>query len=33
LQPGFRDHPDDFAFDAYELDVDHWKEGFKSDPC
>ena len=31
LQPGFKDHPDDFAVDAYELDMDHWKEGFISD--
>jgi hypothetical protein len=28
LQPGFRDQPDNFVVDAYELDADHWKEGF-----
>jgi hypothetical protein len=27
-QPGFRDHPDSFAIDAYELDEDNWVEGF-----
>lgn len=27
-QPGFRDHPDCFAIDAYEIDKDHWVEGF-----
>ena len=30
-QPGFDDHPNDFAIDAYELDMDHWTEGFVSD--
>lgn len=30
LQPGFKNYPDDFSVDAYELDVDHWKEGFIS---
>jgi len=29
-QPGFRDHPDSFTVDAYELDEDHWIEGFIS---
>ena len=33
LQPGFRDLPDDFALDAYELDIDNWKEGFTPDRC
>lgn len=33
LQPGFRDRPDDFALDAYELDIDNWKEGFTTDRC
>jgi len=33
LQPGFSDHPDAFALDAYELDVDHWKEGFTTERC
>ena len=28
LQPGFLDHPNDFTVDAYELDEDHWTEGF-----
>jgi len=28
LQAGFKDHADDFAVDAYELDNDHWVEGF-----
>jgi hypothetical protein len=27
-QPGFRDFPDGFTVDAYELDEDHWAEGF-----
>lgn len=27
-QPGFRDYPDDFTIDAYEIDKDHWSEGF-----
>ena len=27
-QPGFRDYPDSFTIDAYELDEDHWAEGF-----
>ncbi len=27
-QPGFRDHPDGFSIEAYELDSDHWTEGF-----
>jgi homoserine kinase type II len=26
--PGFRDHPDGFAVDRYELNKDHWAEGF-----
>lgn len=28
VQPGFRDWPDEFHIDAYDLDVDHWAEGF-----
>jgi len=28
LQPGFRDYPDDFTIDEYEIDKDHWAEGF-----
>lgn len=28
LQPGFCDRPDDFTIDEYELDRDHWTEGF-----
>lgn len=27
-QPGFRDYPDHFTIDAYEIDKDHWTEGF-----
>lgn len=27
-QPGFRDHPDDFEIAEYELNRDHWVEGF-----
>jgi homoserine kinase type II len=27
-QPGFRDHPDGFTIDAYEMDKEHWSEGF-----
>jgi hypothetical protein len=30
-QAGFRDHADDFTVDAYDLDADHWMEGFKTD--
>jgi hypothetical protein len=26
--PGFIDHPDGFHVDAYQLDRDHWEEGF-----
>ena len=27
-QPGFRDHPSGFCAEPYELDKDHWVEGF-----
>ncbi len=27
-QPGFRDRPEDFSIDKYELNKDHWTEGF-----
>ncbi len=27
-QPGFRDLPDGFSVDEYEIDKDHWQEGF-----
>jgi homoserine kinase type II len=27
-QPGFRDYPDDFSIDEYEIDRDHWTAGF-----
>ena len=27
-QPGFRDYPAGFHIDAYQLDKDHWTEGF-----
>lgn len=30
--PGFRDQPDGFSIDAYELGQDHWTEGFVSVP-
>jgi hypothetical protein len=29
-QPGFRDTPDGFHIDAYDMDADHWTEGFVS---
>jgi homoserine kinase type II len=28
VQPGFRDFPDGFELDEYELNRDHWTEGF-----
>lgn len=28
LQSGFRDWPDGFIVDEYELNTDHWEEGF-----
>lgn len=30
LAPGFRDYPDGFSIDAYELGEDHWTSGFTS---
>jgi hypothetical protein len=30
LQPGFREHRDGFHVSAYEIDKDHWVEGFIS---
>ena len=30
-QPGFADYPDGFHIDRYELDRDHWVEGFVSE--
>ncbi len=27
-QPGFRDYPEGFVIDCYELIEDHWQEGF-----
>jgi hypothetical protein len=27
-QPGFSEYPNDFHLDSFELDVDHWTEGF-----
>ena len=30
--PGFREHPDGFSIDAYELGKDNWIEGFVSVP-
>ena len=32
LEPGFQTRPDDFSIDRYELDQDHWVEGFESTP-
>ena len=29
-QPGFRGHPDGFHLEPYEVDRDHWAEGFTS---
>jgi len=29
-RPGFKDHPAGFQVSAYELDKDHWEEGFIS---
>jgi homoserine kinase type II len=29
--PGFRNHPNGFHIDRYELDKDHWAEGFALD--
>jgi hypothetical protein len=26
--PGFRDYPDGFQIEEYELDADHWTAGF-----
>lgn len=31
ILPGFRQHPEGFHIDRYELDVDHWSSGFGSD--
>ena len=28
LAPGFRDYLEGFSIDAYEIDQDHWVEGF-----
>jgi hypothetical protein len=28
MQPGFCDFPDGFSIDEYELNKDHWQEGF-----
>lgn len=27
-RPGFRDHPNGWNIDCYQLDQDHWEEGF-----
>jgi hypothetical protein len=27
-QPGFRDFPDGFSVDEYEIDKEYWQEGF-----
>ena len=31
-KPGFCDHVEGFQIEAYALDVDHWTEGFVSEP-
>jgi len=28
MLPGFRDYPSGFEISKYEIDCDHWKEGF-----
>ena len=30
--PGFRYYPDGFSVDPYEVDMDHWTEGFVTVP-
>jgi hypothetical protein len=30
--PGFREHPEGFVVDRYEIDRDHWPEGFVTVP-
>ena len=30
--PGFREHSDGFQVVKYEIDVDHWQEGFVTKP-
>jgi hypothetical protein len=30
-QPGFRDYPDGFCIEEYQIDEDHWSEGFGFD--
>jgi hypothetical protein len=30
MQPGFRDRPDDFTVDQYEIDLICWPEGYVS---
>jgi hypothetical protein len=27
-EPGFSEYPDEFHVDKYDVDVDHWTEGF-----
>lgn len=29
---GFREYPDGFSVDPYEVDMDHWAEGFVTMP-
>jgi hypothetical protein len=29
--PGFSGRPDGFSCDEYDLDIDHWREGFVTD--
>jgi len=30
IQPGFKDFPNCFYIEAYEIDQDHWREGFET---
>jgi homoserine kinase type II len=32
-QPGFRDYPDGFIIDCYELNQDNWADGFFTVPA
>ncbi len=32
LQPGFADHPAGFHIDPFDVDKDHWTEGFVTEP-
>ncbi|MFP5213353.1 MAG: hypothetical protein ACLGPL_08240 [Acidobacteriota bacterium] len=32
LKPGFSETPDGFTIDEYDLDLDHWEEGYVTIP-